>query len=177
VDDVLQEVFLRIHKNIEVLASSDRVAGWIFKTARNALIDFERARATCSDARQVAADDVELAAVAEHEDRRAAVVPCLKPMIERLPEPYRDGIRMTEIEGFTQAAAAKRAGVSLPGMKSRVQRGRQQLKEMILACCQVEQDVRGGIMDVACGCASGAQGVVAERSSAAAAAGRRGAPR
>ena len=32
-------------------------------------------------------------------------------------------------------------------MKSRVQRGREQLKNMLLACCEIELDVRGGVID------------------------------
>jgi RNA polymerase sigma-70 factor (ECF subfamily) len=38
-------------------------------------------------------------------------------------------------------------GISLSGAKSRVQRARQQLRDMILDCCRVERDVRGNVMD------------------------------
>ena len=51
---------------------------------------------------------------------------CLSPMIERLPEAYRDAIVMTELQGQTQRAAALSLGISVSGMKSRVQRARQQ---------------------------------------------------
>jgi RNA polymerase sigma-70 factor, ECF subfamily len=156
VDDLLQEVFLRIHRHLDSLEHSDHVAGWIFKTARNALIDHERARATRGEARQVAPDTLDNLAAGENDAPEASEVAscCVRPMIARLPEPYREGIRMTELEGITQAAAAERAGMSLPGMKSRIQRGRERLKELILSCCQIELDVRGGIIDVECGCAA-----------------------
>src|SRR5207248_11388815 len=67
---------------------------------------------------------------------------------------------LTEIDGLTQAQAADRLGLSLPGMKSRVQRGRQQLEEMLIQCCAVERDVRGGLTDYRprhgpCGCGPG----------------------
>jgi hypothetical protein len=37
--------------------------------------------------------------------------------------------------------------LSLSGAKSRVQRGRQKLKDRLLACCQVQFDTRGNILD------------------------------
>jgi RNA polymerase sigma-70 factor (ECF subfamily) len=42
---------------------------------------------------------------------------------------------------------AKRLGISVSGAKSRVQRGRQQLKEMLLECCEFEFDRRGRVYD------------------------------
>ena len=68
-------------------------------------------------------------------------------MIERLAEPYRSAIRLTSLEGLTQAEAAHRAGVSVSGMKSRVQRGREHLRQALVRCCQITLDVVGGISD------------------------------
>jgi hypothetical protein len=48
---------------------------------------------------------------------------------------------------MTHAKAAAVATVSVPGMKSRVQRGRAKLRELLLACCEVNRDVRGRVMD------------------------------
>ena len=49
---------------------------------------------------------------------------------------------MVELDGLTQKAAAERVGLSLSGMKSRVQRGRLQLRQMLEACCRIELDGR-----------------------------------
>ena len=68
-------------------------------------------------------------------------------MIERLSQDYRDAITLVEIEGLTQQAAAKQMGISFSGMKSRVQRGRKQLKQMLDDCCLIELDRRGGVVD------------------------------
>lgn len=57
----------------------------------------------------------------------------------------RSAIDLTALRGFTQSEAAKHAGVSVSGMKSRVQRAREQLKKMLLRCCEVEVDRRGAI--------------------------------
>jgi RNA polymerase sigma-70 factor, ECF subfamily len=157
VDDLLQEVFVRIHKRIETIARADRVDAWIFQIARNALIDFERIRATRNDPRASGGEALEALAAAEAEDGPSELAGCLGPMIAALPEPYREAIRLTELEGLTQAEAAERTGVSLSGMKSRVQRGRDRLKKMILDCCHVELDARGAVIDYQprCKCVAG----------------------
>ena len=67
-------------------------------------------------------------------------------MIERLPPDYRDAITLVEFEGLTQQVAAKQIGISLSGMKSRVHRGRKQLKQMLDDCCLIELDRRGGVV-------------------------------
>jgi RNA polymerase sigma-70 factor (ECF subfamily) len=68
-------------------------------------------------------------------------------MIDRLPEPYRTAIELTSLRGLTQADAAKHAGISISGMKSRVQRGRERLRQMLVRCCEIAVDVRGGVSD------------------------------
>jgi len=77
----------------------------------------------------------------------AELAPCLTPMVARLAEPYREAIELTSVHGLTQAEAATRAGLSVPGMKSRVQRAREQLKAMLLRCCEVDVDRRRGVAD------------------------------
>jgi RNA polymerase sigma-70 factor (ECF subfamily) len=68
-------------------------------------------------------------------------------MIHSLPEPYREAVVLTDLEGLTQKELAGRLSISLSGAKSRVQRGRQKLKEMLLDCCRFEFDRRGGVVD------------------------------
>jgi RNA polymerase sigma-70 factor (ECF subfamily) len=68
-------------------------------------------------------------------------------MVERLPQPYREAVELAEFEGLTQRALADRLGISLSGAKSRVQRAREQLRTMLLDCCRIETDARGGVVD------------------------------
>ena len=68
-------------------------------------------------------------------------------MIERLPEEHRQAVVLIDLEGLTQREAAAQLGLSLSGMKSRVQRGRRQLKEMLEACCTIKLDRRRGVTD------------------------------
>jgi RNA polymerase sigma-70 factor (ECF subfamily) len=72
---------------------------------------------------------------------------CLEPLMRELPEQYREALTLTELKGLTQNEAAQKLGLSIPGMKSRVQRGRGKLKDIILDCCSVEFDRRGGLVE------------------------------
>jgi len=147
-DDLLQEVSVRVIRHLNTLRATERPEAWLFQIARNALRDSLRARQRSdgrtdpleidlsddSDAASLRASEVELA-------------PCLTSMIGRLSEPYRSAIQLTSIRGLTQADAAREAGVSISGMKSRVKRGREQLRQMLVRCCEIEVDVRGGVAD------------------------------
>jgi len=42
---------------------------------------------------------------------------------------------------------AARLGISISGAKSRVQRARQKVKDMLLTCCHYEFDRRGAILE------------------------------
>jgi RNA polymerase sigma-70 factor (ECF subfamily) len=68
-------------------------------------------------------------------------------MIDRLSSDYREAIRLVELEGLTNQEAAIKLGLSVPGMKSRVQRGRQQLRKMLDECCLIELDRRRGVVE------------------------------
>ena len=70
---------------------------------------------------------------------------CLRPLIDQLDPIYREALMLTDLDGLTQSEAARRAGISTSGMKSRVQRGRAQLKSALLECCAVRTDVGGRI--------------------------------
>lgn len=151
-EDVLQEVLLRIHRHSDELADADRVAAWVHRIARNAIIDHYRRRAARPELPAGAAGDLD-----EREDGsfdaapsqalRRELAACLRPLIGRLPDKHRDALVLTEFEGLTQVEAAHRLGISVSGTKARVQRGRVQLKTLLLDCCHVELDRRGGITE------------------------------
>jgi len=156
-DDILQEVFLRIHLHRDSVRHSDRLGAWLFQVTRNAIADYYRAPnrrleipvgaslEPFSERPEQATDSYEGAAAAGQAAQELAT--CLRPMVERLPAHYREAVTLTDLEGFTQRAAAERIGISVSGMKSRVQRGRQALKTMLDGCCQIELDADRRVID------------------------------
>lgn len=150
-DDVLQDVFLRIHKSLSAGTVPRDLGGWVHQIARNAVIDHYRRRAADlatphpnpADAADVPADPHDL----DSDHARAALAGCVRPLVDALPGPYRDALVWTAFEGMPQADAAARAGVSVSGMKSRVQRGRRQLADAMMQCCALTFDARGAPME------------------------------
>ncbi len=147
-DDILQEVFLRIHHRLSTVRDRDRLVSWMFQIARHAVIDHYRSSSRQWD---VATErEIELAANPDEEDSATSnqeLATCLQPMLKALPSTYQEALQLIELEGMTQKAAAERLGLSLSGAKSRVQRGRQQLKAMLLQCCEIERDRLGNVLD------------------------------
>ena len=160
-DDVVADVMLRIHQNLEALDHHERVTAWVFRITRNAITDHYR---RTGRRREVATG--ELAPAAESaadgwlDDQAAtlaALAACIRPLVEALPADYRRALELTDFEGRTQADAARIEGISLSGMKSRVQRGRRQFSTLVKQCCDVTTDSRGELVDFSlradgCGC-------------------------
>jgi RNA polymerase sigma-70 factor (ECF subfamily) len=144
VDDVLQEVLLRIHKNVRSLDDASRFGPWVYSVARNAVID--RLRKKHPSSGDVDPDSV-AAGITDGGNDEQALIGCVTPFVARLPESYRHAITLVELEGLPQADAAAMVGISLSGMKSRVQRGRRMLREMFEECCSLKIDARGHVME------------------------------
>jgi RNA polymerase sigma-70 factor (ECF subfamily) len=163
VEDILQNVFLRVHQKLGTVRHADRLASWLYQVTRNAIADYyravERRREIPTDfTHETEADRDGVQGNSEtlfdaDEQRMKAVAElagCLRPMTDRLPAHYRDAISFAELDGLTQREAAERCGISVSGMKSRVQRGRQMLKRMLHECCQIHLGPDGRIADYAC---------------------------
>jgi RNA polymerase sigma-70 factor (ECF subfamily) len=151
-EDILQEVLIRIHRNLCCLREWSRMESWIYRITRNLIIDHYRKR----KARVGIPDDIEAAESPPlEEDAETRLAFSLRESVDELPEPYRQALVLSDYEGLSQKELAARMGISLSGAKSRVQRARRKLKDMLLACCHFELDRRGKVIDYyprCCGC-------------------------
>jgi RNA polymerase sigma-70 factor, ECF subfamily len=143
-EDILQDVFLRIHNQIDSLQDESKLRAWIYQITRNAIIDYYRRRKVTAELPETLSyfDESGLETDASQE-----LFPSIRGMIGHLPEKYRQALVMTEFQGLTQQETADRLGLSFSGAKSRVQRAREQLKEMLLDCCHFEFDQLGKVLD------------------------------
>jgi len=143
VDDVLQDVLLRIHTNVRFLSDDSRFGPWVYSVARNAVIDrLRKKQPALADA-----SEFDMMASSEETESEQALITCVTPFVARLPEAYRHAITLVELQGMSQADAAAMEEISLSGMKSRVQRGRRMLREMFEECCSLKIDARGHVME------------------------------
>jgi RNA polymerase sigma-70 factor (ECF subfamily) len=146
-DDVAQEVLLRLHRSLGDLRIEDRLDAFAYRIARNAIIDHYRARAGAKEVPAAPDELIErIDAGAEGDDERGEargrqeLARCLEPLVRRLPEPYREALTLTDLGKLSQVEAARIAGLSVPGMKARVQRARVKVHELLTACCDVALD-------------------------------------
>ncbi len=148
-DDVLQDAFIRIHRSLERGEVPRDPTAWVYKIARTTVIDHYRAQGVDRSVPHPDPGQNHMAFQDESPDvtARAELAACVQPLIEGLDPTYREALTWTGLEGMSQTAAASRAGISVSGMKSRVQRGRRQLADRLLACCEVSFDRRGAPME------------------------------
>ena len=151
VDDVVQRVFLHVHRALPTLRETDKLHAWVYQTTRRAIADFYRAPSQNREVATGTAEDManELAANDSLEDDEAAtreLSTCLKPLMGGLTAADQEALQMVEFDGVTQVEAAARLGLSVSGMKSRVQRARSHLRSALHDCCRIAVDRRGGVI-------------------------------
>lgn len=144
-EDILQEVFLRVHRHLCCSPDWERPDAWFYQIARNLIVDYYRQR-------EFAEIPEDYPGSEEHdhepsEDLEAQLALSLKDTLQMLPPSYRQALILTEYEGISQKELAERLGLSFSGAKSRVQRARQKLRDLLLECCHFELDRRRRVMD------------------------------
>jgi RNA polymerase sigma-70 factor (ECF subfamily) len=144
-EDVLQEIFVRIHRGLSALRDGESFGGWVYRIAQTCIADMARARARSP--LELVEDAPEVAAPAgdESEDLESELGACVALFVARLPAPYREAVTLTELQGLTQKDAAEMLGVTLPAMKSRTLRGREKVRDMFEECCRISVDCRGRV--------------------------------
>jgi len=126
-EDILQNVFVKMHTGLASLKDATKLQSWLYQIARNAIIDYLRSqKPTVEFPEQLLQPETDPSEKVTQE-----LSDCLQPMIQRLPDTYREAVILSELKGLTQKEGAQMQGTSLSGTKSRIQRGLAQLKEML----------------------------------------------
>lgn len=148
-DDIIQDVFLKVHARRDQLKESEKLVGWIFQITRNTITDYFR-----SKGKAITVTDLDWEE--QNNSLNDCVVTCLQDMMTTLPEKYRYALELTELKNFSQLELAKELNISYSGAKSRVQRARHMLKEKMDAAYQIKFDSYGNVIvckdKVPCSC-------------------------
>lgn len=142
-EDLLQEVFVRVHRQLPSLREPSRLQGWVYRIARNAVVDHVRRRRP----------EEALAVEPEAEGGDALgldacdLTPTLRRFIEELEPAYREPLVRHEFEGRPLAEVARELGLTESAAKTRVRRARLRLRAMLDACCRFEFDRRGHVLE------------------------------
>lgn len=141
-DDLLHDVFLKVHEHLHALDEGAHLRGWIYRIARNVVIDHQRRlRPTAEVPPELPAEPPE--ALSPWHD---AVVAGLEHFVDGLPATDAEVLRRVELAGESQAELARALGLSPSGARSRVQRARRRLHDALLACCDLTFDRYGVVV-------------------------------
>jgi RNA polymerase sigma-70 factor (ECF subfamily) len=145
-EDLVQDVLIKVYERLNTLKDQEKILSWMYQITRNAIVDYYRQQRPTEEIDQgVIVEEIDL-----EEDVEQELAQCLWPLVNQLPATYQQAVKMAEFEGLTQKEIAQKQGLSLSGAKSRVQRGRKLLKEMLLECCRIEFDHRGRVFNYEC---------------------------
>lgn len=129
-EDLRQEIFIKILKNISQLREEQKITDWIYQITRNTIADFYRKVYREKNNLQVPTETETFTEIKEQH-----LYCCLLPFIKEMPahlkvviEGYLDGKKLQEI--------ADEIGITLSACKSRVRKAKELLKQNFVSCCQ-----------------------------------------
>ena len=142
IDDLLQEILIKTYSNLHLVNSEQSIKSWLFQIANRTIVDFYRKR---SKVQPISANELWY-----DEDRQEAqqeLSQCVEPFINALPKETSKLLREIDLKGQSQKDYAKSHGIGYSTLKSRVQKGRNQLRSLFEDCCHLSLDQHGAIID------------------------------
>lgn len=144
-DDLLQELFIKIHANIDKVNDRTKIQPWIYQICRNLIIDYFRKQQKELKNKLL---DFEQEHEESGEDFMSETLEDMIKMMNDLPPEYCEALCLTELKGLSQKDYADKIGISYSGAKSRVQRARKMLKDLLMNCCHYEFDKYGTVIGI-----------------------------
>lgn len=141
-EDILQEVFIKIHVNLFQLKDSSKLTAWVYQITRNTIADFFRQQKGNESTRFP-----ELPETEEQDNLYQSLGNCINGKIAKLSQKDKEAVLLTYFKNYSQKELAAFLGMSYSGTKNRIQRAREKLKISILNCENVKADANGKITD------------------------------
>ena len=139
-NDLAQEIFIKLYRNLEKYQPEYRFSTWTIKVATNHVIDYRRKKKH----ETVSLDEVEatspLAADAADSPEEAYLAKeqsnLLNKLVDNLPDMYKVPIVLYHQQGLSYTEISDITGEPLSKVKNRIFRGRKMLKESLMALKQ-----------------------------------------
>lgn len=130
-EDIVQLAFIKSYRNLATCQNPDHVSAWMFRIAANACKDHLKSRRGDG----IAIDEVPgLAGDAGDPDlelERMNLRSRIGSALRRLPVDQREAFVMKHVEGLSYQEMEELLGVSIPALKMRVHRAREELQELL----------------------------------------------
>ncbi len=130
-EDIVQLTFVRGYRSLASCRDPDRVGGWLFRIAANLCKDQVKGRRRreqpLDEVRELRVDEPGPLAVAEQDEIRRRIDGAL----ERLPADQREAFVLKHVEGWSYQEMSEQLEVSVPALKMRVHRAREELQRLL----------------------------------------------
>jgi RNA polymerase sigma-70 factor (ECF subfamily) len=145
-EDLTQEIFLRVFKSLDKFNRDADFSTWLSSVARNHCIDHYRA---CKREREVLVHDLvafDLAPAASGNPHRALEErdrgSFLRQGLDQLPDKLREAVVLRDLQGLSYQEMADRLALPEGTVKSRINRGREELARLLLRARQPARGAR-----------------------------------
>ena len=138
-DDVLQDVFVKAMRQGRGFCTLDNPRAWLFEVARNAWVDHLRGERTTVPLPEDLVDAKDDTAPVDE------LAGCVERSLSELSPEDRDVIRRCDLEGTKLQDYADLKRLTLPAVKSRIQRARRRMRAILVRNCQVRFDEAGQV--------------------------------
>jgi RNA polymerase sigma-70 factor (ECF subfamily) len=143
IDDVSQDVFLKVHNSIGTLKDSEKLDAWLKRIVYTTLMNTYRKK---QKEQTGIAFFIEDGSEPENEGN-AALMECIIALLHLLPDEQRKLLEAVEVKGISQAEYARQHNLPLSTVKSNVQRSRQKIKDAVKNNCILTNDKYGNVVD------------------------------
>lgn len=140
-DDILADVFLKLAKQTGLARIPHKLPNWLYRVTNNAIIDYYRVQRPLEALPQDVVQD------APTPEAMSTLSACIMPLLEQLPDTYRIPLLLSEIKGKRHRDVADELDLSVSAVKSRILRGRKQLKDIMAKRCTFLYDKHGRLVD------------------------------
>ncbi len=140
--DLLHDVFIKVHEHICTLKDPLNITSWVYQIARNTIIDHIRRQKSISELKE----DIILPLEGTSDPIYHSLHDCLMGKIALLPLKYREVIILNSFGKYSQMQLSNHLNLPYSSVKTRVQRGRDQLRKAIFACSNVSKNPKGEIV-------------------------------
>ena len=143
-DDLTQETFIRVQKNLHTLKDSSKLASWIFRIAHNLCQDhFRNLKRTSSNECELnEAKDVFKEAIVQKRLEQREMSSCVQDVVSSLPESFRSVITLFDMAELSHREIAEILDTTVENVKVRLHRARKELRAQLEKKCTFEVDER-----------------------------------
>jgi RNA polymerase sigma-70 factor (ECF subfamily) len=143
-DDLIQETFIKVQKNLKTIKDPSKTSSWIFRIAHNLCHDhYRQSKRSSLNQRNIQQEIVPFKeAVVQKELEQQQMGECVQDKMDLLPPDYRSVLILSDIMAFSHKEIAEILEISVSNVKVRIHRARRKFRTILEDHCTFEVDER-----------------------------------